>query len=212
MKRRDKETGRYFQAVSRFFLENRGAPFFLSAKEIDTIKEWQDMDIPIRIVREGIMDCIVAQRIKPGRKGKILSLSFCHPYIVRSYEAFKERKVGGASRPVRKEDKRKKLKKEVEGFLTTCPDIIPDMRKIFFRVLNLVSEDADEEILEDLESEVEALAIGMASEQEREKIRDEVIAEFGDRSSRELGRILDLKLIKHVREKYAIPHISLYFY
>jgi hypothetical protein len=59
---------------------------------------------------------------------------------------------------------------------------------------------------------MEAFIIGMASEMERKKIRDEVLAEFADKNAQERNRVQDLKLIKHIRKKYAIPHISLYYY
>jgi hypothetical protein len=212
MKRYDEQESRYFQAVARFFLEHRGAPFFLSAKEVDNIKEWKKIGIPLQIVREGIKDSFEAQRRKPRPKGKIVSLSFCRPYVLRGYEAYKERKVGDKIKSFRKEDKQKKLKKTVEDFLATCPDSFPDIREVFLRVLNLISRGADEDLFEDLESEVEALVDGMVSDVEREQIRNEVMAEFGDRNAQERERIKDLKLIKHVREKYAIPHISLYYY
>jgi hypothetical protein len=212
MKRSDKEASRYFQAVSRFFFEHRGAPFFLSAEEIDTIQEWKDMGIPLQIVKEGIKDCIVVLRKRPGRRGKKVSLSFCRPFVQRGYEAYKERKVGGAGGPIRKVDKRKKLKKAVEKFLATCPDKHPEIRQVFSRALNLISQGAAEELLEDLENEAETLSIRLVSEAEREQIRNAVMTEFGDRSGAELNRIQDLKLIKHVRKKYAIPHISLFYY
>jgi len=212
MKRSDEETCRYFQAVTRIFLEHRGAPFFLSSKEVDNIKEWKNMGIPLQIVREGIKDCFVTQRRRPGRKSKVSSLAFCRPFVLRGYEAYKERKVGGKRKPFRKEDKQKELKNAVEGFLAICPDSLPNIRQVFSRVLNLITQGADEELFEDLENEVEALVLGMASGAERDLIRKEVMAEFGDRNVQEWERIQDLKLIKHVREKYAIPHISLYYY
>jgi hypothetical protein len=180
MKRSDEETSRYFQAVTRFFLEHRGAPFFLSSKEIDNIKEWKNMGIPLPIVQEGIKDCFMAQKRRRGRKRKITSLAFCHPFVLRGYEAYKERKVGGKRKPIPREDKRKELKKAVEGFLANCPDSFPDIRQVFSRVLNLISQGVDEELLEELENEVDALAVGMASETEREQIRNKVNAEFGD--------------------------------
>ena len=212
MKRSDEEASRYFQAITRFFLEHRGAPFFLSAKEVDNIKEWKNMGIPLQIVREGIKDCFVALRKKKRPKGKVLSLSFCRPYVLRGYEAYKERKVGGKNKPFRKDDKQRKLKKTVEDFLATCPDTIPDLQEVFSRVLGLISQGADDEVFEDLENEVEALFVEMTSEAEREQLRNEVMVEFGDKNTKERERIQDLKLIKHVREKYAIPHISLYYY
>jgi hypothetical protein len=212
MKRSDEETSRYFQAVTRIFLEHRGAPFFLSAREVENIKEWKNMDIPLQIVREGIKDCFVTQRRRRGRKSKVSSLAFCHPFVLRGYEAYKERNVGGKRKPICRGDKRKKLKKAVEGFLTICPESFPDIRQVFSRVLNLITQVADEEFFEDLENEVEALVLGMASGAEQDLIRKEVMTEFGDRNAQERERIQDLKLIKHVREKYAIPHISLYYY
>ncbi len=212
MKRSEVETSRYFQTVTRIFLEHRGAPFFLSSKEVDNIKVWKDMDIPLQIVREGIKDCFEAQRRRPGRKSKISSLAFCHPFVLRGYEAYKERKIGGKRKSFRKEDKQRQLKKAVEGFLAICPDSLLDIRQVFSRVLNLISQGTDEELFEDLENEVEALVSGMASGAEREFVRKEVMAEFGNRNGQERERIQDLKLIKHIRKKYAIPHISLYYY
>lgn len=212
MKRSDEETSRYFQAVTRIFLEHRGAPFFLSAREVENIKEWKNMGIPLQIVREGIKDCFVTQRRRRGRKSKVSSLAFCHTFVLRGYEAYKERNVGSKRKPIRRGDKRKKLKKAVEGFLTICPESFPDIRQVFSRVLNLITQVADEEFFEDLENEVEALVLGMASGAEQDLIRKEVMTEFGDRNAQERERIQDLKLIKHVREKYAIPHISLYYY
>jgi len=212
MKREDKETSRYFQAVSRFFIEQRGAPFFLSSKEVEKIREWKNMGIPLQIVREGIKDCFMAHRRRSGRKGKILSLAFCHVFVLRGYEAYKERKVGDQRKPSQKEDKRKKLKKEVERFLASCPEKFPEIQRVYSRVLKLISKDSDEQILEDLEFEIEAFILGMASETEQKQIRDEVSTEFGDKNAQERDRIQDLKLIKHIRKKYAIPHISLYYY
>jgi len=132
--------------------------------------------------------------------------------VLRGYKAYKERNVGGKRKPIRREDKRKKLKKAVEEFLAICPDSLPDIRQVFSHVLNLITQGADEELFEDLENEVEALVLGMAFGAERDLIRKEAMAEFGDRNAQERERIQDLKLIKHVREKYSIPHISLYYY
>jgi hypothetical protein len=212
MKRRDEETSRYLQAVSRFFVEHRGAPFFLSPEEINTIMEWKNMGIPLQIVREGIESCFAARRKRPGQKRKILSLSFCRPSVLKEYEAYRERKIGLSGKSFRKEDKRRELKKAVENFLTVCPDRFPDIREVFSRALDLISQDVPEEIFEDLENEVETLAAGMASDAEKEQVRTAVLAEFAGRSSQEKERIQHLMLIKHVRGKYAIPHIPLYYY
>ncbi len=212
MKREEEKTHRYFQAISRFFCELRGAPFFLSSKEVENIREWNNLGIPLHIVREGIKDCFAAHRKKTGRKGKILSLAFCHPFVMHAYEAFKERKVGRKIKPFDKTKKREELKKEVKKFLACCPLSYPDLREIFARVLKFLCDNTEEDLLEELENEVEAFIIKMASEAERERIQKEVMAEFGNKSPQERDRILDIKLVKYLREKYEIPHISLYYY
>ena len=212
MKREDKESSRYYQAISRVFLEQRGAPFYLSSGEVENMKEWKNMEIPLHIVLEGIKECFETHRRKPGRKGKIMSLAFCHPFVLRGFAAYKERKVGGQRKTSHEEDKRKKLQKAAERFLSSCPENFPDIRKIFSHVLELISCCADEERLEDLENDVETLAAGMASDEERKQIQSEVYSEYGDKAPQERKRIQELKLIKHIREKYGIPHISLYYY
>jgi hypothetical protein len=83
---------------------------------------------------------------------------------------------------------------------------------VFSRALKLISQGSAEERLEELEEEVEVLALQMASVKEREQIRKKVMTEYGDRSFREQEQIHDLKLIKHIRQKYAIPYLSLYYY
>lgn len=212
MKRSAEENGRYYQAVSRFFLEHRGPPFFLSSREIEEIKEWKNMGIPLKIVLEGIKDCFVTHRRKPGRKDKVMSLAFCRSFVLRGYEAYKERKVGRQGKPFLEEGKKKELQKAIEGFLTSCPENFTDLRRIFLRALELVSGGVDEEILEGLENDAEALLIGMASEEEKRQIQKEVMTEFGKNDPQELDRIQTLKVIKHIRKKFGIPHISLYYY
>lgn len=212
MKRENAEAGRYIQAVSRFFIEQRGAPFFLSSREVENIKEWKKKGIPLQIVLEGIKDCFAAHKRSPGRKSKILSLGFCRTFVLRAFSAHKERKVGGRKGLYPEEDKRKKQKNAVERFLTQAPEMYSDLRAIFCRVLQITSRRFDEDLLEELETEAEMCMVDMADEAERDNIRREVMAEFGDISSQERERIQTLKLIKHIREKYGIPHIPLYYY
>ncbi len=212
MKRDDEKDGLYCQAVSRFFLEHRGPPFYLSSGEMEEIKEWKNMGIPLQTVLEGIKDCFAVHRRKPGRKAKIMSLAFCRSFVLRGFEAYKERKVGSQEKSFLEKDKQKELQKAVEGFLASCPQKFTDLRRFFLRVLESISSGIDEEVLEELENDAEALLIGMASEEEKELIQKEVLSEFGNEDPRELDRIQKLKMIKHIRKKFGIPHISLYYY
>ncbi len=205
-------TSLYFQTVARFFFEQRGSPFFLSSKELDVIGSWEEMGIPVPVVLEGIRDCFASHRRRIGRRNKIHSLVFCRSFVLRAFEAYRERRVGNSRKPSREKDKRIKLKKAVKRFLDSCPDEIMDISEIFSRVKAILSQEVDEEELEALEQQVEKFLLEKTSDAIKERIQKDVILEYGDRKGQEHIRILELRIIKHMREKYKIPHISLYYY
>jgi len=212
MEKTKDKTSLYFQTIAGFFFEQRGSPFFLSSKELDVIAGWEEMKIPVQVVLEGIRDCIAYHRRRPGRRNKIHSLVFCRSFVLRAFEAYKERKVGNGRKSSREMDKKIKLKKAVERFLNSCPEEIRDISEIFSRVKEMLSREVDEENLETLEQQLERFLVEKTSDSVKERIRKEVITEYEDRKGQEHIRILELKIIKYMREKYKIPHISLYYY
>lgn len=212
MEKSKDKTSLYFQTIASFFFEQRGSPFFLSSKELDVIAGWEEMKIPVQVVLEGIRDCVACHRRRPGRRSKIHSLVFCRSFVLKAFEAYKERKVGNSRKPSQEMEKKIKLKKAVELFLESCPEEIMDVCEMFSRVRDMLSKEVDEQALERLEQQLERLLIKKTSDSEIERIRKEVIKEFEDRKGPEHIRILELKIIKYMRKKYKIPHISLYYY
>jgi hypothetical protein len=206
------ETGLYFQTIARFFFEQRGSPFFLSSKELDVIADWREKRIPVQVVLEGIRDCFTFDRRKPGRKNKIHSLVFCRSFVLRAYESYKERRVGGGLKSDAEEGRKKQLVKAVERFLNTCPEEVSELRNMFSEVKEMLSQGFDEESLEQIEKDVERLLFRIAPDSEKMEIRNEVKEEYADKKGQEHARIFELKIIKHMRDKYKIPHISLYYY
>jgi hypothetical protein len=207
------KSGQYYQIITRFFLEQRGAPFFLSSTEIDVLAGWEKAGVPVRVVLEGLRLCFERYRKKPGGRGKVFSLVFCRPFVDQAFEAFQERRVGGERRPIRDKQKRLKLAGEVERFLADCPDELSDIKLIYSRAQRMISRgEAEEERLEGLEQRVEALLCQKVSAAERKKIQEKIRFEYRGQTSEELKRIVELKLVKHSREKYRIPHLSLYYY
>jgi hypothetical protein len=206
------EIGFYFQTIERFFFEQRGSPFFLSSKELDVIAEWKKQGIPVQVVLDGISDCFTYHRKKPGRKDKIHSLVFCRSFVLSAFESYKERRVGSGLKGFAEEERKKQLKKAVDRFINTYPEEIRELREMFSRVKKLLSQDVDEESFEQIEQNVERLLIKKAPDSEKKKIRDEVRDEYPDKKGKEHAQILELRIIKHMREKYKVPHISLYYY
>lgn len=212
MSLRKNEIGFYFQTIERFFFEQRGSPFFLSSKELDVIEDWKKQGIPVQVVLDGINDCFTYHRKKPGRKNKIHSLVFCRSFVLRTFESYKERRVGSGLKGFAEEERKKQLKKAVERFINTCPEEIRELGDMFSRVKKLLSQDVDEESFEQIEQNVERLLIRKTQDSEKKKIRVEVREEYPDKKGKEHAQILELRIIKHMREKYKVPHISLYYY
>lgn len=204
---------RYFQTIAHRFFEQRGAPFFLSSKEVDLIAKWEKMEIPLRVVLEGVKSSFENYRMRPGRKGKILSLAFCNPYVFKAYDLYRERKVGDIRKPEKMDNKKKRMEFAVKRFLEFSSDKIGYLNGIYSRVQKMASQGIiDEEELEHLEGEIEELLLKNASNEEREEIKKEVEVRYRFKDDEEFSRIFRIKLVKYVREKYKIPHISLYYY
>jgi hypothetical protein len=212
MRRTKKEAGRYFQTVARFFLEQRGVPFFLSSQEVEIIAGWEKDGIPVQTVLQGIKDGFERRKREPGRKHRALSLAFCQPFVDKAFEAYKERRVGTQRKSAQKRDKRKELQRAIFLFLESCPEEIQEIKQVYFRLQRKSSRELDETMLEALEQKVEALLLQKASKEEKNRIRKDVLDEFGSSGRKEVDRIMDLKIAKYVREKYKIPYLSLYYY
>jgi hypothetical protein len=212
MRHAKEKAGQYFQTVARFFLEQRGAPFFLSSQEVEIIAGWEKAGIPVQTILQGIEDSFQSRKKRPRRKGRSLSLAFCQPFVQKAFEAHQEKRVGENRRPAQKKDKRNDLKRAVSLFLETCPEEIQKVKQVYSRVQRQFRQGIDEKMLEAFDQEVEALLIREASAEETELIRREVFIEFRISDKNEIKRISDLKLAKYIREKYKIPYLSLFYY
>lgn len=204
----------YFQTITRYFLDNRGAPFFLSLREIDQIEIWEKMGIPLRVVLEGIKDSFLKKNgSKPRKRGWGFSLGFCNTQVQKAFQQYKDRKVGQQRSSVDFDKKRIKIAIEVERFLDLLPDPMVDLRPVFSRLQNSLSQKSfDEDLLESAEEEIEKIIPKKASGGELEKVKRDVLEEYGSQGNEEYDRIFRLKLVKHLRDKYKIPHISPYYY
>ncbi len=170
------------------------------------------MEIPLYIVLEGMKSAFSSYRRKSGRKAKIQSLGFCDFQILRAFEQARERKVGQKRRGVERDKKRIRAKAEVKRFLEEIPFPVGYLKELFSRAKKILSQTRlDEEELERIEEDIEKLLFMNTPDEEKERIKGEVLVEF-DREKEECSRILKLKAVKILREKYKIPYISLYYY
>ena len=115
----------------------RGAPFFLSPKDVGLIARWEKMRVPLDAVLEG-MEMAFENFRKGGRSAKILTLGFCEYQVMKAFGRHAERKAGGARKTVSRDEKRNKLVREIERFLGAVPPGFEDLRASFERALVLV--------------------------------------------------------------------------
>lgn len=213
MEKKQRAKNRYFQEIAHSFLKNRGAPFFLSSKDLDLVAEWEKMGIPLRVVLEGIERAFGSYRAKPVARRKIHSLAFCKNQVLRAFEQYKERKVGAPKMRNERDKKKKRIKDEVQKFLADIPPTLSYLSDIYTRVLKVLSRRRGiEEDLERMEEEIEELLFKNCPQEEKERVKREILKNYPHKGEEEFLILFKIKLVKLLRERYKIPYISFFYY
>jgi hypothetical protein len=203
----------YFRSIARCFFENRGSPFFLSPRELDIISEWEKKEIPLRVVLDGIKRTFDDTKRKRGGRKQIRSLLFCKRKVMQTFQQHKERRVGAQSPVKKKDDKAKRIQEEINNFLKRSPQRLKKIVEVYRFTERLLSEGkVDEDQFEKIESEIEDLLVTSALKDEKDLIKKEAKLEYKMVNEEEFDRVVRVKLIKHLRDKFQIPHISPYYY
>ncbi|MGD2246512.1 MAG: hypothetical protein PVI11_08205 [Candidatus Aminicenantes bacterium] len=213
MKRKNNQRSEYYQSIARYFFKQRGAPFFLSSADLDLVEKWEKMEIPLPVVLEGVKRAFDNYRRKPGRKTRIQTLAYCENQVLKAFDQHRDRRVGRERKRMVRTEKKNRARDEIKKFLSTLPDQIGYLKDAYSRAQRLFSHShVDEEELERIEGEVEELIWEQSLEEERERIKADVRAEYKIEEGEEFLRILRIKLVKALRDRYKIPYISLFYY
>ena len=89
------DEGNYYAEVERHFVDLRGSPLFTTSKDWQLIHNWRQMQIPLRIVKDGLNQ--VFERAKPSRP--IRQLSYCRQTVEAAYRRHREALAGAPSEP-----------------------------------------------------------------------------------------------------------------
>ncbi|HCS48777.1 MAG TPA: hypothetical protein DIW61_11200 [Candidatus Aminicenantes bacterium] len=210
---RRKDKSFYFQEIARTFFSLRGAPFVLSSRDMVAISSWEERGIPLRIVLEGIERAFEKYRKRAVGGRKISSLSFCETEILRAHAEFRDRTVGRAEKGESREDKRKRIKIEVERFLKSLPPEAAFLGEVYREAQTVLNRrEASEEALERLDARAEELITREADAAVRAEVEKRVRADFPGRPAEELRGIFLIGLVKRWREKFRVPYLSYFFY
>jgi hypothetical protein len=205
----------YYQTIAKFFIDYRGAPFLLSSKELDIISQWEERNIPLRIVLEGIRGCFEQRGRKQSKRQRPFSLDFCNSYVLRAFELHQDRRVGRRRTNAVAGDKERKgkIQIEIERFLTDIPEDLHFLRPVYSKLQKkFASGRITEKELEKAEESIERLIEENLSVGQTEKIAAEIRADFGKLTGDKLDQIFRIKAVKAEREKHKIPHVSLFYY
>jgi hypothetical protein len=208
-----KDRERYFQTIARHLFSLRGAPFVLSAREMEVVEAWEADGIPLGTVLEGMDRGYEDFRIRKGRTGRKLTLTRCHPHVMKAFALLRDRGVGQERRAKTQDDKCREIRKAVEAFMEDIPSQVSELREIFASVLkNLASGKCDSESLEELDTGIETLLFGMASRHDHVRLSTEIAQEYDLADREEMSRLVRIKWVKSMRERYRVPHVSPFYY
>jgi len=208
-----KDRERYFQTIARHLFSLRGAPFVLSTREMEAAEAWESDGIPLDTVLEGMNRGYEEIRSRRGLKGRKLTLSFCHPFVLRAFALLRDREVGREIRVVSRKDKCGEIRKAVEAFLENIPPPVSDLRPTYVAILEeLVRGAWDSDRLEFQDAEIEDRLFRLASRRDRALLAEEIAQEHGVENREELSRLVRIKWVKSMRDRHKIPHVSPFYY
>jgi hypothetical protein len=185
----ENERGRYFREIAAAFLQHRGAPFFLSGKDLALVSSWETSGLPLSVVLEGIESSFDASRPGARPRGKVVSLSYCEIPVARAWERHRDRKVGGARKAPEKRDRRAAVRKEIDRFLAAVPPGLEALRGTFLAARA-------------------ALDKGGPSDEELERLDEKVEDTLRAGATAEAAVLL----AKRRRAEFKVPYLSLFYY
>lgn len=74
----------YLREVARHFTAKREASLFLSPRDIEVIRGWHALGVPVEVVRNGLDEAFEAlQRSKKLKRGPSIGIVSCEPYVMK---------------------------------------------------------------------------------------------------------------------------------
>jgi hypothetical protein len=208
----DQAQSEYYQAIAREFLRRRGASFFLSPRDLAVIADWERKGIPLRVVIEGIGRAFDGRR-NHSRGTKGLPLSFCEPHVLRAMAQHTDRAAGRRKPPAPRSSKVDKARGEAGRFLADIPAGDKELFSLFEKAAGLLAKgSSDEEALERIDGEVDALLWGRVPVSERDGLTRQMARDLAGRDAAEVEAAVRTRVIKASRRKQKIPYVSLFYY
>jgi hypothetical protein len=112
-----------------------------------------------------------------------------------------------------REDKRRRVQTEIERFLAHVPPEVLFLEDLFREARQkLAGPDFADEEMEDLDEKVDGQLLARAGHEDKDGVKKDILAEGRRLAGDELARVRDIKVVRRLRERFKIPHLSLFYY
>jgi hypothetical protein len=203
----------YFQSVGRLFLSLRGAPYQLAPREWAQIEDWYRRKIPPAAVRDGLRAAYEDFRARPRRGKRGMTLAFCEPRVRQAFQQRRDRRVGGKGGRGEKPDPGRAALRAVQDFLGKVPPSLGFLKPVLEAAeQELKSGRPDENRLDGWEEEIEARLIREAPGDIRNEAEQTLDRDFSSAGGAERAQLRDLLVVRILRDRFRVPHLSLFYY
>jgi hypothetical protein len=218
------EEASYYQELESYFVSRRGSPLFITPDEWDLAFRWEQMGVPLAVVKEGIDRVFERPKtlLKPRRLG------YCRQTVEAAFRRFRESSFGSRSGETAGEDAGaeahllqissrlrelagawKENERKLSSFLERASDAV--------RSLSERAEEAPGEVeleLRELEGKLVVESETVVGDGAREELRREAEASlesYRERMPEKIYRAaLESAYRRRLKRKLGIPTLSLY--
>jgi hypothetical protein len=234
----DDATRGYFASIERHFVERRGRPLLLSPADVARVVRWHADGIPLKAVLDGI-DVHFERIVRRGKAPRrAVTLAYIEDDVLDAWAGARQRRLGrsapgvaSAPEPIATTGEHARLVGELEAAAARlasgadadralAPSIVEAVTKLRGKaaLFDATAADHDEERAEDHLRRLEKsllTAARAALGPDVDAIESRVEAELADKRAR-MGEgpwhRVRLKLVdKAIRERFAIPRLSLFY-
>jgi BirA family biotin operon repressor/biotin-[acetyl-CoA-carboxylase] ligase len=216
--------GSYYQEVESYFVARRGSPLFITPDEWDLVFRWEQMSVPLAVVKEGIDRVFERPKtvLKPRRIG------YCRQTVEAAFRRFRESSLGGRAGGTAPEDSGAEAhlleissrlrelaaawsekERELALFLERASDAV--------RFLSERAEETPAEVereLQDLDRKLVVESEAVVGDAARDELRREAessLESYRERMPEKIYRAaLESGYRRRLRRKLGLPTLSLY--
>ncbi len=209
----DQAQSGYYQAIAGEFLRRRGAPFFLSPKDLAVISGWEEEGVPLDVVLEGIGRAFETGR-GPTRVRRPSTLAQCQSQVRKALAQHVDRGAGSRRKEARsRSEKAARARAEAEACLERLPAADEVLGALLRAAVDLLSTATpDEAALERIDEDVDRALWDRASGDERQAVRGKMHREPAGRRGADPEASARTRLVKAARERGRVPYVALYYY